>query len=429
MARLVTSGFELGGLNNGGSSSPDGAAVTAAGSSPWSIVSSGQRSGGFAARYLTGATGANRGHWDFAYTAPALGADIFIRFYFNVQVAGSGNSTLAQIPLGTGSALALGYDATNNQLFWDDGTFGNTSPNGSAPTGTWCRVDIRLRIGSGAIDETESYLNGTIFGGGVITGKAFTDTPPSLFCVGSDASNASPVGANQTVANMDILYDDVAINNASGGSQNSYPGDGQIVLLKPTADSAVGTGWTLGTGTAISGNTGKTAVSNTPPLGVTDLAAGSDPKQIRNASSNANVNYDATMTTYTAAGVGSSDTVNVVQCWVATAAPLVTSAKAGTVGIVSNPAVTNIALAAGGTAGAFWSGVAGGTYPAGWKWSPGTSTIAPTVTKGTAPVMRITQVTASTRIAVVCGMFVYVDYTPTAATAVIPDVGMALTVT
>jgi hypothetical protein len=54
---------------------------------------------------------------------------------------------------------------------------------------------------------------------------------------------------------------------------------------------------------------------------------------------------------------------------------------------------------------------------------------APSVTLGTAPVMRITQVTASTRIAVVCAMFIYVDYTPAVAAAVIPDVGMALTVT
>jgi hypothetical protein len=39
----------------------------------------------------------------------------------------------------------------------------------------------------------------------------------------------------------------------------------------------------------------------------------------------------------------------------------------------------------------------------------------PTVTLGTAPVMQITQVTASTRVAIVCFVGMYVDYTPAAA--------------
>jgi len=39
-------------------------------------------------------------------------------------------------------------------------------------------------------------------------------------------------------------------------------------------------------------------------VAVADLQAGSDPKQIRNATSNANDSYDATMRSYTVAGVG-----------------------------------------------------------------------------------------------------------------------------
>jgi hypothetical protein len=233
---------------------------------------------------------------------------------------------------------------------------------------------------------------------------------------GVDSSNYAAISV--AIGGSAVLnFDDLAVNDDQGASQNTWPGAGNVLLLLPTADSAVGTGWTLGTGTAISANSGSTAVKNTPPISVADLTAGSDTKQIRNATSNANVNYDATMTTYTAAGVASGATVNVVVPVVATAAPLVTSAKAGTVGVVSNPAIANVALGAGGTAGAFWAGAAAGTYPAGWKWSSGTITYAPTVTLGTAPVMRVTQVTASTRIAMVCFMGIYVDYTPAAVTA------------
>jgi hypothetical protein len=132
------------------------------------------------------------------------------------------------------------------------------------------------------------------------------------------------------------------------------------------------------------------------------------------------------MTTYTAAGAGAGATVNAVLPVVATAAPVTTSSKAGTVGVVSNPAITNVSLGATGTAGAFWSGLAGGTYGAGWKWSLGTMTQAPTVTLGTAPVMRITQVTSSTRIAVVCFMGIYVDFTPAASGTTYTKSGFAV---
>lgn len=215
-------------------------------------------------------------------------------------------------------------------------------------------------------------------------------------CIGTEASA------------IDVYIDDIIRLNTG------FLAPSKVGLLLPTADSAGGTGWVLGTGTALGGN-GWVAVDNTPPVGVADLAAGSDVKQIRNATAAANSNYDATMTTYTAAGVGESDSVLAIRPIVVTAAPVSTSAKQGTVGVASNPAIANIALGAGGTAGAFWSGVAGGTYPTGWKVSFGTLTDAPSVTVGTAPVMRVTQVTSSTRIAVVCFMGIQVAWTPAAA--------------
>ena len=283
-------------------------------------------------------------------------------------------------------------------------------------TGTYYRVETRVVVnGSSQITDIELRLDGVTVA--VTSGLTLSTNKVSWYYGWLTAPGASTV----------MFVDDLALNTGAGAVNNSWCGDGKVVLLKPTADSAVGTGWTLGTGTAISGNTGKTAVANTPPLGVADLAVGSDVKQIRNATSNANVNYDATMTTYTAAGVPVGAAINAIHHWIATGAPLVTSAKAGTVGIVSNPAVTSVALGSQGTAGAFWEGNAAATWPTGWKWSQGTLSEAPAVTLGTAPVMRVQQVTASTRIAMVCSMLMYVDYTPAAAP--IPDVGMALIIT
>lgn len=415
MSRLWTSGFEVAvdASGTGDNTDVDGRGLISGGS-PLSRVASNQRSGNAALRVAT-TGGFSFGYVQFSFIS-ALDRWLYARVYLRISTPPPPpNAQILQFVVSAGSApsVLLNSDSTVSPVQ-------NQPLKSSALNdGNYHRIEYGAKSSTTQASRAwELRVDGTTVGSG--TGQ--TDSSVSF--------SGLNIGGIDLV-DLDCLFDDVALNDDQGASQNSWPGDGKVVLLRPTADSAVGTGWTLGTGTAISGNSGKTAVSNTPPLGVADLAAGSDVKQIRNATSNANVNYDATMTTYTAAGVGASDTIKAVQPWVATAAPLVTSPKAGTVGVVSNPAIANVALAAHGAAGAFWSGAAGGAYPTGWKWSGGTTAYAPSVTLGTAPVMRITQVTASTRIAVVCGMFIYVDYTPAAvaAAAAIPDVGMALTVT
>ncbi len=99
-----------------------------------------------------------------------------------------------------------------------------------------------------------------------------------------------------------------------------------------------------------------------------------------------------------------------------------TGAKTGSIGVVSNPTVANIAFPSSAN---FWSGVTAGTYLTGWKWEHGTSTDAPTVTLATQPVTRVT-VTGGTasRIAMCCAMLIYVDYTPAVVAVSAPIVNM-----
>jgi len=291
--------------------------------------------------------------------------------------------------------IAGGNSAGNVSLRLNsDGTIGYYSgvstlvgTSSALSTGVWYWVGFRQVTGT-SVDlftiDGVAAVNGTVTVSGVITGLGCSLTELSA---------------------IDLYFDDIVWDSAGLLSSK------KVGLLVPTADSAGGTGWVLGTGTALGGN-GWIAEDNKPPVGVADLTAGSDTKQIRNATASANSNYDATMTTYTAAGINASDTVDAVFPVVATAAPVSTNAKQGTVGVSSNPVITNIALGVGGTSGAFWAGSAGGTYPTGWKISKGTLTLAPSVTIGTAPVMRITQVTSSTRIAVVCAMGIVVVWTP-----------------
>lgn len=421
MSRLVTSGFELGSVSTAeASTAPDGQRTNdGTGSASYLIQSGSARTGGFGLGINSGvASIANSSHQLWLYTAPALAKDAFLRTYIRV------------IALPTSASTVHPFMSVDNATNWfyigvtDDGRFtcrltpgttvGSTAAN-YIVLGAWYRMELRVRIGTGAADEVEMRINGDQIA--ISTGLNTTDTIPTQARVGIRCGSGVGSGSG---TNLDL--DDVALNVDDGLSQSTWPGDGNVVLLVPTADSAVGTGWTLGTGTAIASNSGSTAVKNKPPLGVADLAVGSDPKQIRNATANANSNYDATMTTYSAAGITSStDTINVITPIVATAAPVTTSSKQGTVGVVSNPTIANIALGTIGTSGAFWQGNTAGTYPAGWKWSKGTVTYAPSVTVTTAPVMRITQVTSSTRIAMVCFMGIYVDYTSNRADVLEPS--------
>jgi hypothetical protein len=320
----------------------------------------------------------------------------YARFY--VRITGR-PATTARILFGSsaGANINLRLNPNGTIAFYTGSTLVGTSTAALTDISRWYMIEVRQTNGSSV---TVLQIDGVA----EVTGS------PSAWGL------SGACGSTDTVADTYTAYfDDVSLDGAA------FPGPGKVVLLKPTADSAGGTGWRLGTNSALGGN-GFGSVDNTPPVGVADLAAGSDPKQIRNATANANDSFDATMTTYTAAGIASGDTINAVDPFVLTAAPVSTSAKAGTVGVVSNPAIANIALSADGVSGAFWQGNAGGTYNTGWKLSHGTLTLAPSVTLGTAPVMRITQVTSSTRIAMVCFMGMYVDYTPAVAAAQIPYV-------
>lgn len=291
--------------------------------------------------------------------------------------------------------INLRLTSAGNLAVYQNTTLVGTSST-ALSTGTWYWVGVRVVDGTSAV-----FLQ--IDGVNEVTGTATSIAEGSsvLGCSGSEASA------------IDIYFDDFIWDDA-GFLASSY-----VVRLKPTADSARSAGWVGGAG----GTTNLwDAVDNAPPVGVVD--PGTNTSQIRNATAEANGSYDATLTTYTAAGIGASDTILAVQPYVLTAAPVTTSSKQGTVGVVSNPTIANVALGPGGTAGAFWGGATAGTYTvtaaAGWKGSPGTFTASPSVTLGTAPVMRITQVTSSTRIAMVCAMGMYVAYTPGVAVTRVP---------
>lgn len=408
MARQVTSGLELRDIVSTQTTAPDG--VIFGPGTP--VVETTIVRSGSASLKCAGTNGT--GVKFTLITAITLGTDAFARVYIYVPTGGLPTSSTNQAVLAFGTttiatafAIRLETNGTLTLRSWNGTSLAQQGSASSAITlDAWNRIELRGNTGTGSIDQCEGRLNGVSFASA--SGLSITDEQILNVLVGNNSSSGTGVGT--------IIYiDDIAVNDSTGSFQNSFPGEGRVVLAVPASDSAVGTGWTLGTGTAIAANSGSVAVKNTPPVGVADLTAGSDTKQIRNATANANVNYDANLATYSSLGILPDDVITVLDPIISTAAPVTTSAKQGTVGVVSNPAIANIALGAGGTSGAFWAGAAAAAYPTGWKWSHGTITYNPRVTLGTAPVMRVTQVTSSTRIAMVDFMGMYIEYVPAMA--------------
>lgn len=341
----------------------------------------------------------------------AVLADIwYARFYLFFTAApsaafkffGMNTGTTAPWP-NVGIELMMNTDRT---LSLYHNNTARTPTSAALATSTWHLIEVRGI--SGTSGQSELKVNGT----SVVSVSGTTGQSGAF----TQCQFGSSLGV--TTHGNDLYIDDFALNDSNGSAQNTWVGDTSLKLLTATADSAIGTGWIT------SGNNVTnlyTNINNIPPLGIADVV-NNEGHQIRNGSNIANSVYDATLTSYSAAGLAASDVINVVHPVVMTAAPVSTTAKQGTVGAVSNPAGSLGALSAGGTAGAFWSGLATGTYPSGWKSSLGPPVYGDITSgnRGTAPVVRINQVTANTRIAMVTLLGLYVDYTPSTAPPYLP---------
>jgi hypothetical protein len=319
--------------------------------------------------------------------------------FFGMNATGLGTPTWPN----TGIELMLNTDRTLT-LYMNNVA---QSPASSAlGTSTWHRIEVRGISGtSGA--EAELKVNGT----SVVSASGSTGQNAAFIKLQFGSSSASDRG-------VDLYIDDLALNDSTGSDENTWLGDTYLKILTAVGDSSIGAGWT--TSGAATTNL-YTNIDNMPPIGVADTTA-NEGRQIRNATSNANSAYDATLTSYSTAGLSAADTINMVQVVVAVGAPVSTQAKQGTTGCVSNPAGSfGGFIAAAGTSGAFWAGVAAGTYAAGWKTSLGPPVYGDIASgnRGTGPVVRVNQVTSSTRIALCCFVGLYVDYTPGTAAALL----------
>lgn len=133
-------------------------------------------------------------------------------------------------------AIRLNTNGTLNLLQAAGGAVGSASA--ALETGVWYRLEINNDAsGAGALD---ARINGVSFASGA-NSSAGTWARVAL----------GGFGTNST---YNFFWDDIAVNNSSGSFQNTWPGAGSIIHLKPSAAGDVNTFATQTGGVAGAGN-------------------------------------------------------------------------------------------------------------------------------------------------------------------------------
>lgn len=220
--------------------------------------------------------------WRQIHTA-AQGA-FFFRFYLyvialptNTRVIGGARitgSNKISIRLTSGGALQL-YNS-------EDGA--QVGSNSSAlSTATWYRIEMSYDSTTLATTTCEAKIDGTTFASGTVDLAA---TPTSLGCYIDSAD-----------ATLDYIVDDCAINDSSGSFQTSWPGEGEVIVLRPDA-AGDNSAWTRG---GVDSGANWSQVNAVPPV-TTSYNESNTLNQIDD--------YDLQATP---AALGATDIINVVQ--------------------------------------------------------------------------------------------------------------------
>jgi hypothetical protein len=429
MARLVTAGFES--QSSKGTEGPKPFAATTGygfldpvGTAP-TFDTGIFRSGAVSMKCNTGAIPTGSGYkWNLPQQASVT---IYHRCYFRFEGLPTGAALLiSSLTIGGTAAGGGGVKITSGGKFqlWNMTTDVQVGSDSAATVtagdGVWYRVEISNTYNATPqVTGFSAQIDGVTLASA--SGLSISATGVQGFFVGwPDAT----VDINVSDTNLVMYADDLAINDSSGSAQNSWPGDGKIVLLVPTSDNAAGS-WRAGSAASAAANGALyDAINNKPPVGTATPDAVT--ACISNAVSGATTpNGDFNMTTYSAAGIASGDTINCLAMIIAHGEDVATSAKTGTFKIFSNPD-SGTADTVGDSNTSQFGPTAGGAVAAyasasgNWVTQLGTVIYAPSVTLGSAPVARITKVDTGTRAADCCFMGIYVDYTPAAVVSAVP---------
>lgn len=238
-ARLFTCGFEEGILTT-----TTMWAVAGAGTS---VVTTTPHSGTYTGKN-TGTTGKS---FQLTLNAAVTSGTYFTRFYWQTNATGVGDSRIFRAMSQTSVGGVEIYKVNGGTIRLSN-VVASTSVDSSAAVSinTWYRLELKH-----VISDTVGYLVLNIYNGD-------STTVSETLVLGASDANGTGANADTLPTNIDIwsfdeslnsssltyLWDDIAINDATGSFQTSYPGAGKTFLLVP--DSNVSMTWEAAGGAA-----------------------------------------------------------------------------------------------------------------------------------------------------------------------------------
>lgn len=281
MGRLWSSGF---GLNSTGSQ-VEWAATSGSPTIQTSVV----RSGTYAGQINSLSSGTIKGFFSRIGTGNATGP-YFVRFYFYYSTLPSADNTIfswQETTLTDRIYIKLSSTGTL-KLFDEDGQIGSASS--ALSSATWYRIEIKADLsGSAGSHVVEAMIDGSAF---ATSSTRSISTGIKWYIIGGNLLSES-----QTTGNW--YFDDLAINDNTGSFQNSYPGAGNIIYLRPSAAGDANSFATQTGGTAGSSNN-YTRVNEVTPDDATTF-------------NGSNTTNQEDLFNVDDSGIGSGDAINVVQ--------------------------------------------------------------------------------------------------------------------
>lgn len=220
MARLWSSGLEL----NTTTSNVEGLFVSGTNSIVTSVVRSG--SYGFRTNPTT-----SSGLGNYVFQSSDASGVFFGRVYLRIASLPTSDTEVCTFFSAGALGHKVGIRVTTTGVaqlrnIEDSAQVGSDGPTLS--TNTWYLVELKIDTSTLSSTVVEGKIDGTSFASGTI----------NL----ANHVNRFTWGV-QTSATADFYFDDIAVNDSSGSFQNSYPGAGKIIHLKPNA-AGDNTDWT-----------------------------------------------------------------------------------------------------------------------------------------------------------------------------------------
>lgn len=316
MARLWSSGFEL----NSTTASVEFNPVSG------TIQSSVVRSGSYAGRVTTPTSGTFKG-FGFQFAAADAAGPYFVRFYIRVDTLPNALTRIFGFQNDAGTVQSPTLKMTTGGaigLFVNNGSTQVGSNSSALSTGQWYRVEVKYDATPASGSRiAELYIDGSLI--------ASSNTLTSTDIINTDGIFLGANLGGETATVCDLFFDDIALNDSTGSAQTGYPGAGSVVHLQPNAAGDNNT-WQTSAGGAGS-STNYQAVDEVTPDDATTY--------LKRIATTIKID-DYNVTSSSSVGIGSGDTITLVQVGIRGGA---TSATAST----ARDVLLRLKSASGGT--------------------------------------------------------------------------------